>query len=871
MRPKPTARGHFDHRALHLALALLLSFAAAACSGGGGDSADLMTADADVPQERDGGADAPDALEVSESSDATEPPPDGFGDVGPGDEALADALEDEAAEEVAEAQTEALEEAGDTSPDEVALDLPPDIDPSLDSDEDGISDVEEFELGTDPLNPDTDFDGIADGQELAEATDPTDPSSASAWHPEWSGHPRLYFDASELPALRARATDPVGPHALILQRLQGKANKTVPGHLDDVFDMAIPHQRGDIAEAAAFLGLLLEDAAMVDKALDILTTETPSVFGLGMEDNLGLHLSEGLVHACAAYDYLAAVPDIDAGRLAAARSWIEARVDDFRILAYEGDLQLIYMLSMNNHGMKALSAFGVCGLVLNDRPSAALDVNEAMTGLDHFLNHYQGGPEGGYAEGFYYQHYAAVSFLPFLAGYHRFAQGESYPYASTKGLTPKDPTNGQVIEVEDFATNEFTRDLFARSRWAAMPNGLLPPLDDGNHGYIEGAPLAWLYDDPRYLWLWEKPSQQWHTQRTEVLSFVAYGGEASLAPDDPALGELAEEPEASLAEAGYALFRDGYDEEDHYLMLIGEHGGVRLHGAGHEHVDNSSFLLWAHGEYLIMDPGYIKWEHHNLVRYAEDHNLILVDGAGAPIIIENIADKDAWLEDWSVGEIASSVRVRVSYEGVDVTRRVTRLQGAATDEGRVFFVVSDSLQPQSEGASHSYRWLLNGNGGGDVEDASFELLPDGARWTRELAGVRAVVVPTEGEGAAVDHDLQEHVTTWGHYAMHERLSVEAAMGERAGFLSLLLPTPAGAEEPAVETWRPEEGVAAARFESGEGTEIVAFLNRRGEVVEASVGPGGSGGAEVMVPEGLSIWMVDGEGQVEVVFEAEDGS
>ena len=39
-------------------------------------------------------------------------------------------------------------------------------------------------------------DGIPDAREAEEGTDPQDPSSASAWHPEWTGHPRLLADAS---------------------------------------------------------------------------------------------------------------------------------------------------------------------------------------------------------------------------------------------------------------------------------------------------------------------------------------------------------------------------------------------------------------------------------------------------------------------------------------------------------------------------------------------------------------------------------------------------------------------------------------------------------------------------------------------------
>ncbi|MEI7733767.1 MAG: LamG-like jellyroll fold domain-containing protein, partial [Verrucomicrobiota bacterium] len=46
-----------------------------------------------------------------------------------------------------------------------------------DYDGDGISNLAEYQNGTDPTNPDTDYDGVNDGQELADGTDPLDANS----------------------------------------------------------------------------------------------------------------------------------------------------------------------------------------------------------------------------------------------------------------------------------------------------------------------------------------------------------------------------------------------------------------------------------------------------------------------------------------------------------------------------------------------------------------------------------------------------------------------------------------------------------------------------------------------------------------------
>ncbi len=45
-----------------------------------------------------------------------------------------------------------------------------------DLDSDGINNIDEYYLGTDPANPDTDGDGWSDGDELSYNTDPNDPN-----------------------------------------------------------------------------------------------------------------------------------------------------------------------------------------------------------------------------------------------------------------------------------------------------------------------------------------------------------------------------------------------------------------------------------------------------------------------------------------------------------------------------------------------------------------------------------------------------------------------------------------------------------------------------------------------------------------------
>ena len=50
-------------------------------------------------------------------------------------------------------------------------------DAAWDSDQDGLTNLQEYGLGTDPTNPDTDGDGSRDGLEIAMGTNPLNPES----------------------------------------------------------------------------------------------------------------------------------------------------------------------------------------------------------------------------------------------------------------------------------------------------------------------------------------------------------------------------------------------------------------------------------------------------------------------------------------------------------------------------------------------------------------------------------------------------------------------------------------------------------------------------------------------------------------------
>jgi len=74
------------------------------------------------------------------------------------------------------------------------------IHPDDDPDGDGLTNLEEYQHGTDPNNPDSDNDGLTDGEEIARGTDPLNPDSdgdgmPDGWEVKWGLDPLNPADA----------------------------------------------------------------------------------------------------------------------------------------------------------------------------------------------------------------------------------------------------------------------------------------------------------------------------------------------------------------------------------------------------------------------------------------------------------------------------------------------------------------------------------------------------------------------------------------------------------------------------------------------------------------------------------------------------
>jgi len=721
----------------------------------------------------------------------------------------------------------------------------PEVDPGPppDRDGDGLPDPEEARLGTDPDNPDTDEDGIRDGQEVQEGTDPADPSSASAWHPEWTVRPRLFFGPEDLETLRQRLAAPEGGLRVLANGLAAQAAQPAPVHPEGLYDPRIAQSQGWLAGTAALQGLLRDDPEATDKALALVEVRLPDPFEGTVEGTkYNLEEAEALVHLCTAYDLLAASPRVSPEALQEARAALVRRIDTYRAMCHDGPSTMMLLTSRNNHVMKFFAALGLCALAVNDRPEAARDLSEAMTGLDWML-HGMSTSEGAWGEGWNYLLYGGQSWVPFFLAWHRWAQGRAFPFYGVPDVQPADtPHSGHIVTIEDFAVQPRTRAVFEAALWALQPDRRTPPTDDGNPVVLFGNLMADLLEDPRFLWAWAMPELGYPVAGPFAATLASWDG--TPPPQTPGM-----DLEGSNPGAGYAVFRSSWESDATWLLLQGEQGAAREADPGHEHADELSFILWHGGRPLLIDPGYIYFAEHGRVKYAKDHNTILVDGEGSPFTelfgTTLSVGADAFLDPMTHRGSFTWTAVTTRYRATDFRRRVVRLPGPA-------FLVEDRIV--GDGDPHRYTWLLNGMGGGQVPDSAFRLDPPVAAWRNGPVEVQVAVGTPEGE-AAFDHAQEEHCPGWGTWRLHERLSVEATMGPLAGFLALVVPGPQG-QTGTLEVTRPEAGVVLIR-QVWQDREVRVAWNRTSEerVVPLWGAPG-------PVSPGLRVLVTGSDGVVE---------
>ena len=187
--------------------------------------------------------------------------------------------------------------------------------------------------------------------------------------------------------------------------------------------------------------------------------------------------------------------------------------------------------------------------------------------------------------------------------------------------------------------------------------------------------------------------------RGDILEILRDTGDLPFVPGlEVVAPEPVEPPYTSvlLPDAGLAVMRDGWKEDDGYLIMdYGPHGG------GHGHPDKLSFILVADGHHWIPDAGNsphycIFPEQKTWHKQTISHNTILADGKSQEPCTGELV---FWHHDEEVDAVCA--RHTEGYEGVEHRRTIVHPHGD-------YYLVHDELA--AEGTGFDLEWLLHVNG-----------------------------------------------------------------------------------------------------------------------------------------------------------------
>lgn len=250
-------------------------------------------------------------------------------------------------------------------------------------------------------------------------------------------------------------------------------------------------------------------------------------------------------------------------------------------------------------------------------------------------------------------------------------------------------------------------------RWnveVQAPDGKSMPYDD-THDHRDGYPHALLVNSA----FKDAAVQRWAFHRAGKIC-PAYALESLLVFDDRIAPRAPAWPHCRvLADSGTAIFRSGWDRKATMGLLLARPlrpFGTDQVNTAHRHDDPLNFLIHAQGRLLAIDSGYggdyCVADRYSWYLNPEAHNIILVDGQGAPRETGYQSDQLSPNVSQSAGRVIPlcgtprvfGAQAITSYRCVDFRRSMFFVR-------RRYFILIDEVE---SARTHEYTWLLHGSG-----------------------------------------------------------------------------------------------------------------------------------------------------------------
>jgi hypothetical protein len=310
----------------------------------------------------------------------------------------------------------------------------------------------------------------------------------------------------------------------------------------------------------------------------------------------------------------------------------------------------------------------------------------------------------------------------------------------------------------------------------SMPDGFAPGLNDAGKTNMMAqakAGLAYFPERKDFAWL------------------ATLGKEGTV----PTVGSIA------LPFSGHLVMRSGWKPEDRYLLF-----DAGPFGYGHQHEDALSFVIYAYGKYMLVDPGNYPYDSSQWRKYVlstRAHNTIMVDGCeqhrrDRPKL-EYVLSKPMPIQWDSTAkyDYASSVYEDGYAHDNSVKVKHQRSMFFVKPD---YWIVVDTLTPADD-KSHKYESMFHLDMTGAEVDAASKSVR-----TTDAKGANLSILPMADEGlkvSIISGQEQPIVQGWmpaGGYKCRPIPTpvFEKQQSGKASFAYVFYPTPEGVKCPIVK-------------------------------------------------------------------------
>ena len=647
-------------------------------------------------------------------------------------------------------------------------------------------------------------------------------------------YPHLAVRADQKSAILARLAD--APFDALYAQIVARAERDFIVPEEGKWDWRAYNKNACISQASSFLAWLHDDAERAEKPRRYFR-ELATDYENHNSWDLNIRMPYMAVCGVHAWDFLMGSGFFPAEEASAAQDKL-VHIAQAHFEHYVMDPFYRYTaleVTQNNHPLRTASTLALTGMAFPDAPGARDWLGWALAEYDYLFSeegHYIQA-EGGVSEGPHYYFFGISAVLSALI-------------AAENGWDASRPLKrnclsrniGPPWDASDCTETEFTfenplhRERFAQAMdWSMalrMGDGGRLSVADGGRNSPNGLALMAGFAQGKEHLVWDWLNNRREPMKTTGGMHLAIHHLAHL--PHPLVAQEPTWKNRFMPESGYASFRSGWDPQARLGVLMAEHGPARL--TLHDHVDGTHFSIEAYGEYLVIDTGYYKPNELNNARTANApaHNVILVDGAGAPRkgLLNDWGGADAYLRHTRDGQRLAYAEAHQRYEATDFVRAMAFVR-------QRYFVVADRLKVDGD-QDREYRWRLHAGVGRDFEgSSSFEgnratLLAPTARLDVALGSTEGEVAfeapPFEEDQAPYVHSINGH----GHHDV-----LDGVLTARSPhFLSVLLPSPDGDNSLTIEAVQAPAGVVAWRV-VGDAVDDLILLRSEGAPDVLSLG------------------------------------